>query len=360
MLQNASVSGVTVIPRSILDLSPIVEGGSASQALRNTVDLAQHAEHWKYHRFWIAEHHNMPGIASAATSVVIALVAGATQRIRAGSGGVMLPNHTPLVIAEQFGTLEAMFPGRIDLGLGRAPGTDGTTAHALRRNIGNTVDTFSQDVIELQEYFSEPTPDQAVRAIPGAGLHVPIWLLGSSLYSASLAAMLGLPFAFASHFAPAQLHHALRVYRGQFKPSESLSKPYVMVAANVYAADSDGEARRLLTSAQQQFINLRRGRPTAMQPPVDDITTLATPEELAMVNETLKYSLVGSPETIKSQLRAIVDQTQPDELIFGSHIFDHNARLHSFELLAQIYDEIVPSGVRPTSLNPCILDSDDE
>jgi len=336
MSHDASVSSVTAIPRSILDLSPIVEGGSASQALHNTIDLAQHAERWNYHRYWIAEHHNMPGIASAATSVVISLVAGATQRIRAGSGGVMLPNHTPLVIAEQFGTLEAMFPGRIDLGLGRAPGSDGVTAHALRRNAGNTVDTFPQDVIELQAYFATPTPEQSVRAIPGAGLHVPIWLLGSSLYSASLAAMLGLPFAFASHFAPAQLHQALRVYRGQFKPSETLSKPHVMVAANVYAAETDAEARRLQTSAQQQFINLRRGRPTMVQPPVDDITALATPEELAMVNETLKYSLVGSPEAINVQLRALIEQTQPDELIFCSQIFDHAARLRSFELLAHV------------------------
>lgn len=343
MYKDDSVSGVTTIPRSILDLSPIVEGGSASQALRNTIDLAQHAERWNYHRYWLAEHHNMPGIASAATSVVIGFVAGATQRIRVGSGGVMLPNHAPLVIAEQFGTLEAMFPGRIDLGLGRAPGSDGMTAHALRRNIGNTVDTFPQDVLELQEYFAEPAPDQPVRAIPGAGLHVPIWLLGSSLYSASLAAMLGLPFAFASHFAPAQLHHALRVYRGQFKPSESLSEPHVMVAANVYAADSDAEAQRLMSSAQQQFINLRRGRPTTLQPPVDDITALATPEELALVNETLRYSLVGSPATINVQLRALIEQTQPDELIFGSHIFDHAARLHSFELLAQVYDEVASS-----------------
>ena len=328
-----------MIPRSVLDLAPIVEGGSAAQALRNTVDLAQHAESWNYHRYWLAEHHNMPGIASAATSVVIAYVAGATQRIRGGSGGVMLPNHAPLVIAVQFGTLEAMFPGRIDLGLGRAPGTDGMTAHALRRNMSNSVDTFPQDVIELQEYFAAPSPDRPVRAVPGAGLNVPIWLLGSSLYSASLAAMLGLPFAFASHFAPAQLHAALRLYRAEFKPSASLSKPHVMVAANVYAAGSDAEARRLMTSAQQQFLNLRRGQPTTLQPPVDDITSVATLQELLSVNETLAYSLVGSPETIKTQLATLIAQTQPDELIFGSHIYDHTARLRSFELLAQIYDE---------------------
>lgn len=328
-----------MIPRSILDLSPIVEGGSAAQALRNTIDLAQHAERWNYHRYWLAEHHNMPGIASAATSIVIAYVAGATQRIRVGSGGVMLPNHAPLVIAEQFGTLEAMFPGRIDLGLGRAPGTDGMTAHALRRNISNSVDTFPQDVMELQEYFAPPVPEQAVRAIPGAGLNVPIWLLGSSLYSASLAAMLGLPFAFASHFAPAQLHAALRLYRGEFKPSASLSKPHVMVAANVYAADTDEQARRLMTSAQQQFLNLRRGHPTPLQPPVDDIASIATLQELILVNETLKCSLVGSPRTIETQLAALVEQTQPDELIFGSHIYDHAARVHSFELLAQVYEK---------------------
>ena len=337
-----------MIPRSILDLSPIVEGGSAAQALRNTIDLAQHAERWGYQRYWLAEHHNMPGIASAATAVVISNVAGATQRIRVGSGGVMLPNHAPLVIAEQFGTLEAMFPGRIDLGLGRAPGTDATTAHALRRNSGISVEEFPQDVIELQAYFAEPQPGQAVRAFPGAGLHVPIWLLGSSLYSASLAAMLGLPFAFASHFAPAQLHQALRLYRRDFKPSASLQKPYAMVAANVYAAETDAQARRLLTSAQQQFLNLRRGRPTPLQPPVDDIAALAEPHELAGLAETLRYSLVGSPQTIREQLLAIVEQTQPDELIFSAHIFDHSARLRSFELLAQVYDEALSRAGAPS------------
>jgi luciferase family oxidoreductase group 1 len=325
------------IPRSVLDLSPIVEGGTASQALRNTIDLAQHAQRWGYRRYWLAEHHNMPGIASAATAVVIAYVAGATTHIRVGSGGVMLPNHAPLIIAEQFGTLEAMYPGRIDLGLGRAPGTDGMTAYALRRNMVNTVDTFPQDVLELQQYFARPEPDQHVRAVPGAGLNVPIWLLGSSLYSASLAAMLGLPFAFASHFAPAQLLHALRLYRAQFKPSATLSKPHVMVAANVYAADTDAEARRLLTSAQQQFLNLRRGKPTPLQPPVDDITALATPQEVAVLDETLKYSLIGSPERIRRQLAALIEETQPDELIFSAHIFDHAARLRSFELLAGVF-----------------------
>lgn len=330
-----------MIRRSILDLSPIVDGGSAAQALRNTIDLAQHAERWNYHRYWLAEHHNMPGIASAATSIVIAYVAGATQRIRVGSGGIMLPNHAPLVIAEQFGTLEAMYPGRIDLGLGRAPGSDGTTARALRRRMMNTVDSFPEDVVELQHYFAPPVPEQPVRAVPGAGLNVPMWLLGSSLYSASLAAMLGLPFAFASHFAPAQLHEALRLYRGQFKPSASLPKPHVMVATNVYAADTDAEARRLLTSAQQQFLNLRRGHPTTLQPPVDDIASVATPEELVGVNETLKYSLVGSPRTIEAQLAALVAQTQPDELIFGSHIYDHAARLRSFEMLADVYDRVL-------------------
>lgn len=329
-----------MIPRSILDLAPIVEGGSASQALRNTIDLAQHAERWNYNRYWLAEHHNMPGIASAATAVVIAYVAGATQRIRLGSGGVMLPNHAPLVIAEQFGTLEALYPARIDLGVGRAPGTDGMTAYALRRNHGNSVDTFPQDVIELQAYFAPPAPDQAVRAVPGAGLNVPIWLLGSSLYSARLAAMLGLPFAFASHFAPEQLHHALRLYRGEFKASQSLQKPYAMVAANVYAADTDREAQRLMTSAQQQFVNLRRGRPTPLQPPVDDIGAVCSPLEHRGVDETLKYSLVGRPQTVKRQLQALIDETQPDELIFGAHIFDHAARLHSFELLANVFDDI--------------------
>ena len=329
-----------MIRRSVLDLSPIVEGGSATQALRNTIDLAQHAEAWNYHRYWLAEHHNMPAIASAATAVVIGCVAGATQRIRVGSGGVMLPNHAPLIIAEQFGTLEALYPGRIDLGLGRAPGTDPVTAYALRRNLGNSADTFPQDVLELQEYLGAPAADQPVRAYPGTASNVPIWLLGSSLFSASLAAMLGLPFAFASHFAPAQLHQALRLYRTQFKPSAALQQPYAMVAASVFAAGTDREAQLLQSSAKQQFVNLRRGRPTPLQPPDENIEQLWTPIERQTIEETLRYALVGSPETVKGQLQRLIDETQPDELIFSAQIYDHAARLRSYELLAGIFDEV--------------------
>lgn len=327
------------IARSVLDLSPIVKGGSATEALRNTLGLAQHAERWGYKRYWIAEHHNMPGIASAATAIVIAHVAAGTQTMRVGSGGVMLPNHAPLIVAEQFGTLDALFPGRIDLALGRAPGTDPMTAFALRRNLGNSSETFPQDVVELQRYLAAPEPGQAVCAVPGAGSNVPVWLLGSSLFSARLAAMLGLPFAFASHFAPAQLHHALSVYRSEFTPSASLDKPHAMVAANVFAADTDAEAQRLFTSLQQQFMSLRRGRPTQLAPPIDDMEVLWSPDERESMDEILSYSLVGSPQTVKQRLQSLVDETQPDELIFASQIFDHDARLRSFGILAGIMDE---------------------
>src|SRR5450432_2809591 len=251
---------------SLLDLSPIIEGGDAALAFRNTLDLARHAEDWGYHRYWLAEHHNLPGIASAATAVVIGHVAGGTKRIRVGSGGVMLPNHAPLAIAEQFGTLESLYPGRIDLGLGRAPGSDQLTARALRRNLGSDGDTFPQDLLELQSYFEPAVPNQRLRAVPGAGLGVPLWLLGSSLFSARLAAELGLPFAFASHFAPDHLFPALDVYRSTFRPSETLARPYAMVAVNIFAADTDAEAKRLFSSLQRQFVNLRRGTPGLLQP----------------------------------------------------------------------------------------------
>ncbi|MGH8782357.1 LLM class flavin-dependent oxidoreductase [Paraburkholderia sp.] len=327
-----------MIPFSVLDLSPITAGSSATDAFRNTLDLAQHVERWGYRRFWLAEHHNMTGIASAATSVVIGHVAGGTQTIRVGSGGIMLPNHAPLVIAEQFGTLASLYPGRIDLGLGRAPGTDQTTARALRRDLQGSADSFPDDVVELQRYFGDPVPGQRVRAVPGAGLHVPLWLLGSSLFSAQLAGALGLPFAFASHFAPDHLLTALRVYRSQFRPSETLDKPHAMVGVNLIAADTTDEAHRLFTSLQQQFINLRRGTPGQLQPPVDHLE--AADHELAGVAHSLACTAIGNPDEVREGLRSIIAQTEADELILTSHIYDHAARLRSFEIGAQIRDEL--------------------
>lgn len=325
-----------MVPRSILDLSPIVEGGDAAQALRHTVDLAQHAERWGYQRFWLAEHHSIPSVASAATAVVIARVAGATTTLRVGAGGIMLPNHAPLVVAEQFGTLETMFPGRIELGLGRAPGSDQATAAALRRTLVGDVDRFPQDVVELMAYFEPPAPGRRVRAIPGEGLRVPIWILGSSLFGARLAAELGLPYAFASHFAPAQLLPALDEYRRRFKPSARLAAPRAMVGVNVVVAGTDADARRLFTSHQQAFVNLRRGEPGPLPPPVDDIETRLAPFERAMVDEVLSVSVVGSPDTVRRGLDALVARVGPDELIAVSQVYDHAARLRSFELLSGI------------------------
>jgi luciferase family oxidoreductase group 1 len=325
-----------MIPLSVLDLAPIIQGATAADAFRNTLDLAQHVERWGYHRFWLAEHHNMPGIASAATAVVIGHVAGGTQRIRVGSGGIMLPNHAPLMVAEQFGTLASLYPGRIDLGLGRAPGTDQRTSRALRRDMLGTAEAFPQDVLELQFYFREAEPNQPVRAVPGAGLNVPIWLLGSSLFSAELAARLGLPFAFASHFAPDLMMDALRVYRGGFQPSAQLSKPYAMLGLNVFAAETDAEARRLMTSVQQQFISLRRGRPGPLQPPIDTIEALWSPLEQLGIESALACSVVGSPETVRRGVEAFIERTGADELITTAQIYDHAARLRSFELLASV------------------------
>jgi luciferase family oxidoreductase group 1 len=324
------------IPFSVLDLSPIVEGGTAADALRNTLDLAQHAEKWGFNRYWLAEHHNMTGIASAATSVVIGHVAAGTRTIRVGSGGIMLPNHAPLVIAEQFGTLESLFPGRIDLGLGRAPGTDRQASLALRRDLDANAERFPQDVLELRALFDEVQPGQQIRAVPGAGLKVPLWILGSSLYGAQVAAMLGLPYAFASHFAPDALMPALEIYRRHFKPSAQLDKPYVMVAANIIAADSDAEGRRLLTSLQQSFVKLRRGTPGKLAPPIDDINTWAAPVELAGLGHSLIYSFAGAPETVRRGVESFLKMTQADELIVSGHIYDHGARLHSYELAARI------------------------
>jgi luciferase family oxidoreductase group 1 len=325
-----------VIPFSILDLSPIPQGATAAVALRNSLDLAQHAEAWGYNRFWLAEHHNMPGIASAATSVVIGHVAGGTKTIRVGSGGIMLPNHSPLVIAEQFGTLASLYPDRIDLGLGRAPGTDQPTARALRRNIASTSDNFPQDVEELQSYFEPAAPNQKIRAVPGAGLRVPIWLLGSSLFSAQLAAELGLPFAFASHFAPADMMQALQFYRTHFKPSRQLDRPYAMVGLNAIVAETDAQARYLFSSVQQAFTNLRRGTPGQIPPPIDNIDSYWSLVEKASASQTLLCSVVGSPETVERRLLNFLDLTQPDEIITTAHIYDHSARLRSFELLAEI------------------------
>jgi luciferase family oxidoreductase group 1 len=326
------------MPRlSVLDLSPIIEGGDAALAFRNSVDLAQHAEQWGYHRFWLAEHHNLPGIASAATSIVIGLVAGKTKTIRVGAGGIMLPNHAPLVIAEQFGTLESLYPGRIDLGLGRAPGSDQRTARALRRNLGSDGDTFPQDVIELRSYFAGTLP---VQAIPGAALNVPLYLLGSSDFSARLAAELGLPFAFASHFAPDYLEVALHLYRRDFQPSPALAEPYVMIGAGVFAADTDAEARHLFSSAQLQFLNLLRGRPGKLPPPIDSIDDLCTAAERAAIDQRTRCSAVGSPETVRRRFQELLEQTHADEIIATAQIFEHAARLRSFEIAAEQFRAI--------------------
>jgi luciferase family oxidoreductase group 1 len=318
---------------SVLDLSPIVAGGDARQALHNSLDLAQHAERWGYRRFWLAEHHNMTGIASAATAVVIGYVAGGTSTIRVGAGGVMQPNHAPLVIAEQFGTLASLYPDRIDLGLGRAPGTDPRTSRALRRDV-TSADTFPQDVVELLSYFREAVPGQAIRAVPGAGLNVPVWLLGSSLFSAQLAAHLGLPFAFASHFAPDYLLQALEIYRRGFQPSEWLARPYVMCGVSVFAADDDLRARWLFTSAQQQFLALQRGTPGPLQPPVESMDGRWSAMEEAAINHRTRLAIVGGPDTVRRGLESFVAETAADELMVTGQMYDHAARLRSYEIVA--------------------------
>lgn len=317
---------------SILDLSPIVQGGDAGQSLRNSRQLAAHGERLGYRRYWMAEHHNMTGVASAATAVALAYVAEGTSTIRIGAGGVMLPNHAPLVIAEQFGTLAAVFPGRVDLGLGRAPGTDQMTAHALRRTLDGDVDRFPQDVLELVAYFDDPAPEQRIRAVPGMGLKVPLWILGSSLYGAQLAAHLGLPYAFASHFAPQQLDQALAIYRSRFQPSAQLDRPYAMVGMNVFAADTDAEARRLFSSLQQAFVNLRSGRGGPLPPPVDDMDERLDPVAKAGLAQSLECSVVGSPETVRAGFARMLERTGVDEIIVTAQIHDHAARLKSFEL----------------------------
>jgi luciferase family oxidoreductase group 1 len=319
---------------SILDLAFVTEGATPADALHNSLDLARHAEQWGYTRFWLAEHHNMIGIASAATSVAIGYVAGGTRTIRVGAGGIMLPNHSPLVIAEQFGTLESLYPKRIDLGLGRAPGTDQRTLRALRRDYGSA-DSFPQDVLELKALLGPAQPGQAVQAVPGTGTNVPLWILGSSLYGAQLAAALGLPYAFASHFAPEELYRAVELYRANFRPSAELGKPYVMVGANVIAADTDAEARRLFTSPQQAFANLLRGARGKLQPPIDDIEAYWSPLEKAQASRMLACAFVGSPDTVRTGLAKFVTDTGADEVIVAAAIYDHSARLRSYELLAR-------------------------
>lgn len=334
------MAGAKDIPFSVLDLAPVKEGSSVSESFHETLSLARHAEALGYRRFWLAEHHNIAGIASAATAVLIGYVAGGTETIRVGAGGVMLPNHAPLIIAEQFGTLETLYPGRIDLGIGRAPGTDQLTMRALRRRLSNVDEDFPRDVAELLSYFSPVREGQMVRAVPGEGLRVPVWLLGSSLYSARLAALMGLPFAFASHFAPDYLLQALEIYRSEFRPSETLSAPYAMALLNVFAAEEDEEARRLFTSVQQAFINLRRNNPGLLPPPVDSMEGRWAEFERAGVAHALRYSVVGSPETIRRGLKSFIELTNADEIMVTAQIFDQSARLRSFEILATVRDTL--------------------
>ena len=328
-----------MIPYSVLDLSPIPEGGTAADALHNSGDLARHAEALGYTRYWMAEHHNMTGIASAATAVALGYVAGQTQTIRVGAGGVMLPNHAPLVIAEQFGTLATLYPDRVDLGLGRAPGTDQMTARALRRSLDNS-DNFPQDVMELMVYFEEAEPNQRIRAVPGEGTRVPVWILGSSLYGAQLAAHLGLPYAFASHFAPGALAQAVEVYRDSYRPSERWPEPHFMLAINVFAADSDEEGRVLKSSMQQAFVNLRTGMPGPLPRPVDDFEARVDPMAKSMVDQALSVSATGSPASVAASLSALIDTYRPDEVILTGQIHDHAARKRSFEIAAGVMQEI--------------------
>lgn len=325
-----------MVPLSILDLANVTQGSNPGVALRNSIDLARHAEQWGYQRYWVAEHHNMSGIASSATSVLIGQIAAATETMKVGSGGIMLPNHAPLVIAEQFGTLAELFPGRIELGLGRAPGTDQLTAHALRRNLTGNVDDFPNDVVELQHYLDVPEEGQAVVATPGAGTRVPIWILGSSLFGAQLAAALGLPYAFASHFAPQQMMDAIRIYREQFKPSAQLAKPYVMLGYNICVAETDEEANYLRSSGLQAVLALRAGKPIQLPPPVKNFEAKLSHQEKAMIDNWTICSAVGAPETVKARMESFVEQTAADELICVSALYDHNKRLESFRLAAEV------------------------
>lgn len=338
MSLNKNSRKINDIPYSVLDLSPIVLGSTPTDSLRNTLDLARHAEKWGYNRYWLAEHHNMPGIASSATSVVIGHVAAGTSTIRVGSGGIMLPNHAPLVIAEHFGTLESLFPGRIDLGLGRAPGTDQRTMHALRRDSRSDGQDFPQQLDELRTYFDPSLASEPmhVRAIPGEGLSIPIWLLGSSGFSAQLAGQLGLPFAFASHFSPDNTLPALELYHHHFQPSDVLDEPYAMVGVNIIAADTDEEAQRLATSMQQQFLNLMRNTPTQLLPPVESMDEIWSEQEKTVLMQQLRTSIIGSPQTVKEKLQKFLNLTQAEEMMVNTQIFDHQARLRSFEIVAEI------------------------
>jgi len=329
--------GLRMVPLSILDLSPITEGSDAGRALRNSLDLARHVEALGYGRYWMAEHHNLPGIASAATAVALAHVASGTSTIRIGAGGIMLPNHAPLMIAEQFGTLAALHPGRVELGLGRAPGSDQLTARAMRRNLLASADQFPQDVVELMHYFQPAEPDQAVQAVPGAGLTVPIWILGSSLFGAQLAAILGLPFAFASHFAPAAMMQAIAIYRERFSPSAQLAIPRVMLGVTVVAAESDAEARFLFSSLQQSSLNNRTGRPSRVPPPIEDFDARLDPYARAILADALGSAIVGSPDTVRRGLDELIRRTGADELIVTANIFDHAKRRRSFEIVAEVH-----------------------
>jgi luciferase family oxidoreductase group 1 len=324
-----------MIPLSILDLSPIAQGSDAATSFQRSLDLAQHGERWGYNRFWLAEHHGMPGIASAATAVLIGHVAAGTSTIRVGAGGIMLPNHSPLVIAEQFGTLESLHPGRIDLGLGRAPGSDQGTARALRRNLASDADEFPQDVVELMDYFAGESR-RNVLAVPGAGLNVPLWILGSSLFGAQLAAHLGLPYAFASHFAPQMMLQAIDMYRSNFRPSAQLAVPYVMLGFNVFAADTDEEAHLLATSMQQAFVALRTGNPGKLKPPVSGYLEALDMPERMMLDSVLSCSAIGSRDTVAAQLHAFIEKAKPDEMMITSQIYDHAARLRAYEITADI------------------------
>ena len=326
-----------MIPLSVLDLAPVPEGADAGRALRNSLELARTAERLGYRRFWMAEHHSMPGIASAATAVALAYVGAGTSKIRIGAGGVMLPNHAPLVIAEQFGTLESLFPGRVDLGVGRAPGTDRAAAQALRRNLASDENQFPGDVVELIDYFEAPKEGQAVRAIPGEGLRVPVWILGSSLFGAQLAALLGLPYAFASHFAPGQMMEAIALYRERFQPSAQLDRPYVMLGFNAFAADSGEQAQLLATSVQQAFVNLHAGRPARLPPPVPGYAETLPPPARALLRQVLSCSAIGEPATVKADIEAFVRRTGADELMITSQIYDHEARLRSYEIVAEAF-----------------------
>lgn len=324
-----------MIPFSVLDLAPILQGSDAQASFRNSLDLAQHAERLGYRRFWLAEHHSIPSVASAATAVVMAHIAGGTSSIRVGAGGIMLPNHAPLLIAEQFGTLESLFPGRIDLGLGRAPGSDQATAHALRRD-PMSADRFPNDVAELMSFFRRPAPGQRVVAVPGAGLDIPIWILGSSLFGAQLAAAMGLPFSFASHFAPALLRQAIAIYRERFRPSSHLARPYVMLGLNVIAAESDDEARYLFTSLQQSFVALRRNEPGPVPPPMEGFEEQLSPIDRAGLTQMLGGSVVGAPDTVRRDLAEFIRATDADEIIVATQVYEHAKRVRSYAILAEV------------------------